>query len=85
MVIYFNNLGKINEFKKFFNIIIFLFILHIIKSEEQIECPRDKPILISGKCERNCTNSSQCLVANPIIQTQWLNNIRILVNSNIGI
>ena len=74
---YFNN-RKINEFNKLFYTIIFIFILQIIKSEEQIECPRDKPILISGKCEPNCTNLSQCLVANPIIQTQWLNNIRII-------
>ena len=65
--------------KKFNNLIyifIFLFILHIIKSE-QIECPRDKPILISGNCEPEyCSDSLQCIIANPIIKTQWLNNIR---------
>ena len=49
MAKYFNN-RKINEFNKLFYTIIFIFIFQIIKSEEQIECPRDKPILISGKC-----------------------------------
>ena len=66
-----------NKFNNLFYIFIFLFILHIIKSE-QIECPRDKPILISGNCEPEyCSDSSQCIIANPIIKTQWLNNIRI--------
>ena len=79
MVKYFNHLGKINEFKKLFYIIIFIFILHIIKTEKPIECPKDKPILISGNCElTNCPDSSQCIIANSIIKTQWLNNIRII-------
>ena len=77
MVKFFNHQGRTTEFKKLFNIILFVFILPIIKSEEQIECPRDKPFLISGNCEpTNNSNSSECIIANPIIKTQWLNNIR---------
>ena len=68
--------GRKNKFSNLFYIFIFLFILHINKSE-QMECPRDKPILISGNCEPEyCSDTSQCIIANPIIKTQWLNNIR---------
>ena len=70
------NKGKINGLEFLFHTIILFFILHIIKAGET-ECPRDRPILKSGNCVLdNCTDSSECIVANPIIKTQWLNNIR---------
>ena len=60
-------------------ILIFSFTLHEFKSEE-IQCPNYKPILISRECKLDfCTkdqfNTSECEIANPIIKTQWLNNI----------
>ena len=83
MVKYNNSQRKIKEFNILVYVIIYIFIFHIIKSEEQIECPRDKPILISGNCEQEyCSNTSQCIVTNPIIKTQWLNNIRIFGELN---
>ena len=66
-------------------IFLFSFILHTFKSEE-INCPTNKPILKSGQCKLEyCTkqqfSSSECKIANPIIETQWLNNI-ILFGAN---
>ena len=66
-------------------IFLFSFILHKFKSEE-INCPTNKPILKSGQCKLEyCTkqqfSSSECKIANPIIETQWLNNI-ILFGAN---
>ena len=68
--------------KKFYVIKIVLLLsstLHTFKSEE-IQCPIYKPILISRKCKLDfCTkeqfNTLECEIANPIIKTQWLNNI----------
>ena len=70
------NKEKIKEFKILFHLIILLLFPHIIKSED-IQCPRDKPIFKSGNCVLDyCADSSECKVTNPIIKTQWLNNIR---------
>ena len=44
-------------------------------------CPKNKPILNSTDCSlKYCTNeqfiSNECIIANSIIKTQWLNNFR---------
>jgi hypothetical protein len=44
------------------------------------ECERDKPIkkgtqCLSTYCSNSQFDSGQCIVSNPIIKTQWLNNI----------
>ena len=71
---------KINIEKK-----IPLFIVVLILSFKNIFleeiCPKNKPILNSTDCSlKNCTNeqfnSKECIIANSIIKTQWLNNFR---------
>ena len=66
--------------KILFNLLLILLFFNIIFSEEIKTCPKNKPILISGECYLQfCTeaqfNLKQCIKANSIIETQWLNNI----------
>ena len=71
---------EIFHFSSKFNFILLslIYLSHIIKSNI-IECPKDKPFLMleSGECKQNCSNdlnSNECIINNPIIKTQWLNN-----------
>ena len=72
--------------KKYIPFLIFLFFIQNIKSQIT-DCLRQNPILISGECQLNyCSksqfNSSYCIIANPIVKTQWLNNIITFGNSD---
>ena len=58
-------------------VLTFLFNLYVCE-----DCPRDKPILKEGKCVSEfCPYGDYedkiCVVSNPFIKTQWLNNIHI--------
>ena len=51
------------------------------------ECPKNKPILKDGKCLLiYCTNeeflNNICIISNPLIKTQWLNNFHIFSQLN---
>ena len=62
-------------------IIIIFQIIKIISNE----CDKDKPFNLSNICISQCSEdllkSGECILDNPIIKTQWLNNI-ILINEN---
>ena len=71
------NQNKIHYITKSFilNFMIMKFILC-----ELNECEREKPIkkgtqCLSTYCSNSQFDSGQCIVSNPIIKTQWLNNI----------
>ena len=75
----------IKEYNQLFSILLLLFFIKNIKSQT-IDCKRNTPILISGECKLNYCSESQfvssnCLIANSIVKTQWLNNIIIYGNS----
>ena len=60
----------------------FIFIFDIIKTQIT-ECPKDKPILISGECKLEYCSKSQfdskyCTINNSIIKNQWINNFIII-------
>ena len=62
----------------FHSLLFFLFIKFI--SSEEISCPKNKPLLISGQCNSTfCSKedfkSNRCKIANSIIKTQWINNL----------
>ena len=68
-----------HKYKYLIKVIVLLLLVINIKSEIT-DCSRDKPILISGECKLDfCSeeqfNNSDCLIANSIVETQWLNNI----------
>ena len=68
---------KIEKRKAYiFYILLILFLFHNINSEIK-QCPKETPILISGECLLDyCTNdSSDCIIANSTIKTQWLNKL----------
>ena len=74
-------------YKTLFNLILSLRFFILIFSEEIETCPKNKPILISGECSlAYCSkaqfNLQQCIKANSIIETQWLNNIIIFGELN---
>ena len=56
---------------------------------EEMECPREKPILLNDKICDNvyCTpddfNNKNCTIYNSIIKTQWMNNIQRFGEGNI--
>ena len=60
----------------------YIFIFDIIKAQTT-ECPKDKPILISGECKLEYCSKSQfdskyCIVNNSIVKNQWINNFIII-------
>ena len=62
-------------------------ILSISPITTQDNCPKDKPINISGNCDlifcsEEQFNNSICTIENSIIKTQWLNSIKILGENN---
>ena len=73
------NIGNI------FSLFLFLILVHNINSEIT-ECLRETPILKSGQCKLDyCSktdfSSSNCIIANSTIKTQWLNNFIVFGNS----
>ena len=64
---------------KFYLFFVLAFIFNLCLS---IDCPRDKPILknntcVSEYCPYGDFEDKICVVANPFIKTQWLNNIHV--------
>ena len=54
-------------------IIVFKYINYIVS-----ECPKEMPFLLNGNCIEKCINtdnSSECILNNEILKTQYLNNI----------
>ena len=73
-------------YKNIRKVILLLFLFHNITNSEISECPRNKPIFISGEskldyCSKTQFNTSKCKILNSTIKTQWLNNIIEIGNS----
>ena len=81
--------------EKFNNASIYtLFIFFILLSNvnsylQEEECPREKPILKSNECQSiYCTpeefSENICTISNSLIKAQWLNNLHIFNEVNMG-
>ena len=65
------------------NIIISIFLIYMLIKLifcQLNECPRERPIkkgddCVSEYCSKSQFDSGECIISNPIIKTQWLNDI----------
>ena len=79
------NLCLITKYRKISFLFIFIefFIDFYLINSQIIECPLEQPILKSGNCTLEFCSKEQfaskyCIINNPIIKEQWLNNIKLL-------
>ncbi len=74
------------DFTFYFTFIFIYFIfmkLSFVLSEEMIKCEKSKPIYKNNSCELiYCSqlefDNEECFIANDIVKTQWLNNIKMI-------
>ena len=79
MIVYYQTKRKNYNLSDIIFILFNLIYLFQIFKAEINDCPKEKPILISGECKlQYCSKdkfaSKECIINNEIIKTQWLNN-----------
>ena len=77
-----------NNFKGNNKIHLFLLIIIFFNYSLSIECPRSKPIFKDNECNDIYCQPKEyetniCLILNPFIKSQWLNNINFIDNTGI--
>ena len=77
-----------NNFKGNSKILLFLLIIIFINYSLCIECPRNKPIFKDNECNDIYCQPEEyeeniCIISNPFIKSQWLNNINYIDNTGI--
>ena len=77
-----------NNFKGNSKFHLFLLIIIFINYSLCIECPRNKPIFKDNECNDIYCQPEEyeeniCIISNPFIKSQWLNNINYIDNTGI--